>query len=142
MSFCHQYHGKHNGANFANFATEYFPETFRTVQKGNRLVHDGCPVLNSAIVKAAYKDLGVKVIPIPARSLDLNPVENVFNLVRRDLRKQAIEKRITSESYDAFCCRVRQTLLNFPVDIINKTIETMAKRLREVIATNGYRTKY
>ena len=37
---------------------------------------------------------------------------------------------------------IRQTLLNFPVDIINKTIETMAKRLREVIATNGYRTKY
>ena len=142
MSFCHQYQGRNCGAVFADFAKEFFPATFNHVQKGNKFVQDGCPVLNSGAVKDAYNDMGYEVISIPARSPDLNPVENIFNLVRRDLRKQAIDQKICNESYDAFCTRVRQTLQRFPVDIINKTIETMAKRLRQVIASQGYRTKY
>ena len=120
----------------------HFPATFNQVQKGNKFVQDGCPVLNSGTVKDASTEMGIEVISIPARSPDLNPVENIFNLVRRDLRKQAIEQKICNESYDAFCTRVRQTLTRFPRDIINKTIETMVKRLRQVIATHGHRIKY
>ena len=59
---------------------------------------------------------------IPARSPDLNPIENIFHLIRKELRKEALDFRITQETYAQFCKRVAKKIRSFPVDTINKTI--------------------
>ena len=41
-----------------------------------------------------------KVFRIPARSLDLNPIENFFNSVTIKLNNDAIDKKITRESFE------------------------------------------
>ena len=46
------------------------------------------------------------------------------------------------ESYEAFCQRIRKTLLSFPVGIIDRTIASMHKRLDAIIKLKGQRTKY
>jgi transposase len=40
---------------------------------------------------AALKKIGGKKFAIPPRSPDLNPIENIFHLVRRQLRYEAME---------------------------------------------------
>ena len=82
------------------------------------------------------------MFPIPARSPDLNPIENMFHLVRKQLARDAIKNEIKKESYDELSKRVSTTLLNFPIDTIRKTIDTMEKRLKLVIKGRGNRTKY
>jgi len=39
---------------------------------------------------------------IPPRSLDLNPLENIFDLVKRMLQQDATKKDITFETYQEF----------------------------------------
>ena len=141
--FCKQFRdGKPNGATFSAFAKSEFGPVFRKSNKGNKFVQDGCPVMNSAAVKAAYAELGIEVISIPARSPDLNPVENVFNNVRRSLRQQAIRNRIVKETQVQFAVRVSNTIKRFSRATIDNTIETMPKRMRQIVASRGYRTKY
>ena len=141
--FCSQYIGpKVDGARFAEFVTERFPQVFENVGKSNKFVQDGCPVQNSRIVKDALREMNLEVISIPARSPDLNPVENLFNNVRRDLRQQAIDRKIYRESYGQFCMRVRDTLLKYNVDTIDKSIANMHSRFQQIIQNQGRRSKY
>ena len=66
------------GSNYKEFVKEHFPNTL-----DNKLIlQDRCPVQKSKQLQMAYDDIGCKIFSIPARSIDLNPTENVFNLVR------------------------------------------------------------
>ena len=56
---------------------------------------------------------------IPARSPELNGCENVFNIAARKLRKDALERAITRESYGQFCNRVQQTIEAVPVETLD-----------------------
>ena len=143
---CQQYHwavvtGKH----FSKFIRNAFPKTFEhcgVSPVGIKLIQDGDPRQISAVARRAWEKLGCEMFPIPARSPDLNPIENMFHLVRKQLARDALENEIKKESYDEFSKRVSTTLLNFPIDTIKKTIDTMEKRLKLVIKGKGNRTKY
>ena len=88
------------------------------------------------------KKIGIKVHSIPPRSPDINPIENVFHLVDKKLRSDAIEKNITCESYKEFSARVESTMENFTLDMIDRIIDTMPKRMREIVKCGGQRLKY
>lgn len=51
-----------------------------------------------------------ELLKIPLHSLDLNPVENIFNIVSKKFEKDALEGGITRESYEEFCDRVQRTI--------------------------------
>ena len=63
-------------------------------------------------MKKALRKLIAELLSIPLRSPDLNPMENLFNSVRSNLSKQALNQNITPESYDEFQSRVITTFLN------------------------------
>ena len=91
---------------------------------------------------ASLGQVEAEMLKIPARSPDINPIENISHLVKSQLNKQAVTENITSESYEQFQTRVLQVLRTFPVDIIDKTIDSMSKRINKMISSKGYRTKY
>ena len=101
---------------------------------------DGCPRQNSKAAMGEIDKLGAKVFKIPARSPDLNPIENFFNIGTMKLNSDAIEKQITEESIDEFSARVTQTMKSF--NEIDKKIDSMDKRITEVLKGKGQRTKY
>ena len=55
-----------------------------------------------------------------ARSPNINPIENIFHLV-----KSQLTENIISESYKLFQTRVLQVLRTFPIGIIDKTIDDL-----------------
>ena len=85
--------------------------------------------------------INCEMFGIPPRSSDFNPVENVFHLLRKKLHEDAREHEIKQEAYKEFSNRAKSTIENFPVDIINKTIELLPK-LRRAIERKGEPTKY
>ena len=93
------------------------------------------------IGRAAMSRVGCQLFKIPARSPELNSCENVFNIAASKLRKDALERTITRESYEQFCNRVRQTTEAVPVQTIDIIIESMNGRLRQIIDKNGERLK-
>lgn len=141
---CIRYDDQLNGEMFANFIETYFPEMF---EKGNNttgklFLQDGDPSQNSKAAKDAMDCLPCRLFKIPPRSPDLNPIENFFHLVGKDLKKDAIDSSIETESFNAFCERIEKTLYSFPHEVIDRTIESMSKRIDMVIANGGHRTKY
>ena len=81
------------------------------------------------------------IFKIPARSPDLNPIQNFFNIVAKDLKKQAVDNNIRKKN-EQFSERIKQTMLAYQMEKINKIIETVGKRVTMVLAAKGIRIRY
>ena len=141
---CKQYHEKLTGERFAKFIKENFLKTFnRTLNPSGRLfLQDGDPRQVSRAAKNAMQEVGCQMFAIPARSPDLNPIENMFHLIRKKLHEDALVNEIKKETFEQFAQRVKMTIKEFSVEIIDKTIESMNKRIKKILTTRGERTKY
>ena len=73
--------------------------------------------------RQALDTVGAIKFSIPSRSPDFNPIENIFNYAKSELRTQAFEKNIDYETFEQFSIRVKHTLEKTPTKYIDKTIE-------------------
>ena len=141
---CEQYEDKINGDMFSNFIKKHFQETFSRckIPKGKRFLQDGCPVQNSKNARQTLDTVEAIKFSIPSRSPDFNPIENIFNFVKSELRTQAFEQIINYETFEQFSARAKHTLENTPTKYIDKTIEAMPKRMLMAIKSKGQKIKY
>ena len=133
-----------SGTYYAELVLEAFPTALeRTMNaRGKRVLLDGDPSQNSRRAKQALDQIGAKVFSIPPRSPDLNPIENLFNIIRMKLRKEARDKHITHETKGQFSRRVVASLTSMSSEQIDRIIETMPKRLQQIQKAKGQRIKY
>ena len=125
---------KMTGVFFAEIITHRLPRPFtdprvhsRRGRAAKMILMDNHSCQNSVVAREELKGIGASLIKIQARSLDLNPIENVFNNVKREIEKQAINRWITTETYTEFSQRVIKTLISCDKNLITQTISTMAK---------------
>ena len=85
------------------------------------------------------------LITIPARSTDLNPIKNIFHIVKRRLHQDTLDQQITREGFAAFSARVKTALETIPIDVVDvvgRTILFMGKRINEIFKRKEQRIKY
>ena len=140
---CEQY-DKMSGFYFKDYITRKFPVLFEKADKlHSRLwIQDGCPCQNSKAAKIAMNESGACLLSIPPRSPDINPIENLFHLVRKELDRQAIAENKVSETYNEFANRVINTFKSFPTQTVDNIIESMDKRMNSIISRKGQRINY
>ena len=82
---CEQVERGMNGTAYATFFDEHLDAALAKTLKprSRRILQDNCPVQNSAAARRALQRNNVSSFQIPARSPDLNPIENLFNQIRR-----------------------------------------------------------
>lgn len=133
-----------NGPFFAQFVRDKFEAMISRADKGeSRLfLQDGDPSQNSRAARDAMTDIDVELLSIPARSPDLNPIENIFKLVGDKLKKDTITHNITRENYEEFQARVIATIRSIPLEMIDKTISSMKSRISLLLKNGGKRLKY
>ena len=100
-------------------------------------MQDDDPSQNSKVAQNAFDEVGCKIFSIPTRSADLNSIENMFNIVRRQLKEQAVAQKIVRETFEMFSERIFETLKNFPTEVIDKT-----KRSKMNVKSKGKHIKY
>ena len=105
-------------------------------------VMDNDPSQTSRVALDAVEDCAIQFLSIPTRSPDINPIENVFHVVRSELRKEAMEQKICKESFLQFKERVVRTMKNCKTLTIDKTISSLPNRLKVMSRNKGYRIKY
>ena len=145
VTLCHEYTGQLCGELFAKIVKQHFRRTFKrskTIQNERLFLQDGDPSQNSAVAYAAMDKIDAKMVAIPARSPDLNPIENIFHIVKEYLRREAIKKKITQETYGEFVKRIERAFQAIPIQKIDKTILSMPRRIETIIKRNGERLKY
>ena len=105
-------------------------------------MQDGDPIQNSKKANRAFDTIGCKVFAIPAQSPNVNPIENTFNRIREKLTEDAITHQIKRENFEEFSARVKRTFAEFPVEELDKTIDSMQKRMKLITKNCGKRIKY
>ena len=87
---CERYIGNVNAEMCADFIHNSFPGMFEVSPNptGKLFLQDGDPSQNSKAAKAAMDSIGCRLFTIPPRSPDLNPIENIFHLIGKVLKKR------------------------------------------------------
>ena len=71
-----------------------------------------------------------------SRSLDLNPIEQIWEIIDRELDKSHVKIKETLWS------EIKRSWETIRVEVLKKYIETMPERCRGIIKLKGGRTKY
>lgn len=77
-----------------------------------------------------------KVIKTAAQSPDLNPIENLWQILDLAIRKRNISSR------EHLKTALAEEWAKISVEVTSKLVNSMPKRLSEVISNKGYATKY
>lgn len=132
-----------DGTFYSKFILEHFATILERSKKRSRLfIQDGDPSQNSASARKALKKVRANLLSIPPRSPDLNPIENIFSIVKRNLSDQAVKEKITCESFEQFTKGVKNVILNSDTQVINNFIGSMPRRIDQIITNKGRRLKY
>ena len=90
---CEQY-DKMTGVYFKDYIARKFPVFEKADKLHSKLwIQDGCPCQNSKTAKLAISESGASLLSIPPRSPDINPIENLFHLARRELDKRSVKTK-------------------------------------------------
>lgn len=102
------------------------------------VVEDGAPPHRSPFARAAREQLGISTLYHPPCSPDLNPIENVWSLVKHRIGQ--MPRKATN--LDKLWEQVQQAWDEIDIKIINDLIDGMEKRVVAVQAARGAQTKW
>lgn len=108
------------------------------VRGTNIFMHDGAPCHKARSVTSWLESQNIEILgPWPGNSPDLNPIENMWHIVKTKVARRAptgfedMKKAIT----DVWCTEITS-------ELCKKMVHSMPSRLREVIRMKGQSIKY
>jgi transposase len=101
-------------------------------------MQDGAPCHTAKACKAYLEQAGIVTLEWPGNSPDLNPIENIWGLVKRQLATMTItNKQQLHQELQKFWCQDSKIQQH-----IRKSIDSMPRRIEAVIKAKGGHTKY
>ncbi len=97
---------------------------------------DLAPAHTAKGTKRWFNDHGVTVLDWPANSPDLNPIENLWGIVKKKMRDTR------PNNADELKATVNETWASIPPQQCHKLITSMPRRIEAVIKAKGAPTKY
>lgn len=115
------------------------------LQPGDTFMHDNARVHTARIVKAILQELRIKVIVWSPYSLDLNPIENLWTLMKVEIYKLEPDLEVALDT-EATLFRLIEAAKTawHRIDqaILDKLASTMSHRVQAVLKAEDWYTKY
>ncbi|KAE8179347.1 hypothetical protein CF328_g9509 [Tilletia controversa] len=102
------------------------------------LQQDNDPKHTAKLAKAWFKAHNITPLEWPANSPDLNPIEHLWNTLKRRLHTYSTQPKGAQELWE----RVQVEWERLPTDTCKGLIESMPRRCAAVIRAKGGNTKY
>lgn len=118
---------------FKQTVRHYYPKGSHVI-----LQQDGASVHKARVVRDHLSKRKIPVLPWPAQSPDLNPVENLWADVKRRIAQRGEDITTKDELWRA----IEEEWEATPRDTCRKLISSMRSRLKAVIKARGGPTKY
>ena len=133
--------GKMNQYKYIDTLTQYvlpFKQKYHSRMRDFIYQHDGCGPHRAKRVSAFLQDNGVQVLPYPAQSPDLNPIENVWSTMKRKLRDLHSYPSNPDALYEQLC----DIWNKLPDTYFTTLISSMANRCNAIKNVRGSSSKY
>lgn len=101
-------------------------------------LQDNSPIHTSNVVKTWCQEHDIRELDWPSNAADLNPIENVWALWKQQMRMDGIT---TTDQLWRSASRSWYAIKQDP-DIFRSLIESMPRRLQQVIDNDGNYTSY
>lgn len=115
------------------------------LQPGDIFMHDNAPVHTAGIVQEVLNELGVNVMIWPPHSPDLNPIENLWALMKQKIYElyPELEHAPNTETSKRLLVQAAQEAWHAIEDrVLVSLSESMPNRVHAVIDANGWYTDY
>ena len=99
---------------------------------------DNDPKHRSKLATSWFREAGVRQMPWPAQSPDLNPIEQLWQQLKTKIGSSPVPARGVHELWE----RVEKEWEKIPVETCQRLIESMPRRIEAVIETKGGHIKY
>ena len=108
------------------------------VGPGFLLMHDNARPHVARVCRQYLEDEGIDTIEWPSRSPDLNPIEHLWDIMFRSIRRRQVAPQTLQELTDA----LRQIWEDIPQDTIRRLIRSMPRHCQACIQARGGHTRH
>ena len=114
-----------NAEFYVEILERHIPEIRKLMGRHWRLQQDNDPKHTSRLAQSFINENIPELLDWPANSPDLNPIENLWNLVKKDLIQFMVEK-----------------WNSIPNSVLKNLVNSMKRRCELIIENNGERISY
>ncbi|KAL7755582.1 hypothetical protein ACKLNR_014680 [Fusarium oxysporum f. sp. zingiberi] len=115
------------------------------LQPGDIFMHDNASVHTARVVKALLEELQVQLMIWPPYSPDLNPIENLWALMKAEiyrLHPELTHAEDTVATQHALVLAAIEAWDNLEERVLKNLCDTMPNRITAIITAEGWYTKY